>query len=165
MATSTDLTQRAANLAHLYDAAVHGDPPGIFPDSTYERPNWAEVVQALGEALEIITALAGGARPAGAEASEATVCEQVYYLLVAEAGALDDEANRLQFQRWWERTEAGTTGSEFRFCGSLGFGGKFWKRHDRWSINCYGEDETPVRRATIERVNALLAQLRERSRS
>jgi len=42
-----------AEIAHLYDSAIHGAPPGIFPGETYERPNWAEVVKALGELLEL----------------------------------------------------------------------------------------------------------------
>lgn len=52
-------------------------------------------------------------------------------------------------------------GTEWRFGGSLGFGGKFWadtlgKRH---YITCYPEDSTPEREKLIREVNARLAAL------
>ena len=46
---------------------------------------------------------------------------------------------------------------EFRFCGSLGFGGKFWVNDGRFYVNCYREDETPKRRKVIEKANEKLA--------
>lgn len=48
---------------------------------------------------------------------------------------------------------------EYRFCGLLGFGGKFWRNDGRLYITCYPEDETPERRGIIEKVNALLAEI------
>ena len=50
-------------------------------------------------------------------------------------------------------------GHEWRFQGSLGFGGKFWHRPSDWDINCYIEDMTPERRDTIKKVNLLLTEL------
>ena len=52
--------------------------------------------------------------------------------------------------------------TEYRFCGSLGFGGKLYR--ERWPkphcrVSCYREDETPERRAAIERVNEILKAL------
>lgn len=41
----------------------------------------------------------------------------------------------------------GCPGGEFRFQGTLGFGGKFWSYG--WYVNCYSEDETPARAAVI----------------
>jgi hypothetical protein len=46
---------------------------------------------------------------------------------------------------------------EYRFMGALGFGGKFWQQS--MTVTCYPEDETPERRAIIERANAALADL------
>jgi hypothetical protein len=52
--------------------------------------------------------------------------------------------------------------SEWRFQGSLGFGGKLWLERERWRVSCYSEDDTPERVEKIELVNALLEQLRQR---
>lgn len=52
---------------------------------------------------------------------------------------------------------------EWRFQGSLGFGGKFRSTptlHCR--VDCYPEDETPARRETITKANAALEALRSR---
>ena len=48
---------------------------------------------------------------------------------------------------------------EWRFCGSLGFGGKF--RFPRMSVDCYPEDLTPARANAIKNTNVCLAALRE----
>lgn len=49
-------------------------------------------------------------------------------------------------------------GKEWRFQGTLGFGGKFWN-NGGWYVNCYVEDETPERKATKAKVNGLLDEL------
>jgi hypothetical protein len=41
----------------------------------------------------------------------------------------------------------GCPGREYRFCGSLGFGGKFHCERDIWRVSCYPEDSTLERRA------------------
>ena len=46
---------------------------------------------------------------------------------------------------------------EYRFQGKLGFGGKYRRKTN--TVDCYYEDETPDRRAIIERLNAELAKL------
>jgi hypothetical protein len=76
--------------------------------------------------------------------------EQVWDILMREAGA--HETDRAQFLFHWPECR------EFRFCGSLGFGGKVWAGDfgNPHRIDCYREDETPERLATIARVNALL---------
>lgn len=78
----------------------------------------------------------------------------IYDVLVREAGA--NESDRLSFVVYVTSSERWPL--EFRFMGSLGFGGKFWlTRHDpMYYVNCYREDETPERLATIERTNAAL---------
>jgi hypothetical protein len=51
---------------------------------------------------------------------------------------------------------------EWRFCGALGFGGKFrnnGNHDDTPYVDCYPEHETPARFAMIERANARLAEL------
>ena len=53
--------------------------------------------------------------------------------------------------------------TEWRFQGRLGFGGKFYTRHDlHCSVGCYSEDETPERRKIITRANEQLEALRTR---
>jgi hypothetical protein len=56
-----------------------------------------------------------------------------------------------------ESNQYGPT-TEWRFQGSLGFGGKF--RYPKMSVDCYREDETPARLAAIERANDRLALLK-----
>lgn len=82
--------------------------------------------------------------------------EQVYDILVREAKAPDGS--------WRQSFVLEFTGdrptSEWRFCGSLGFGGKF--RFPRMTVDCYREDETPQALETISRTNAQLDELRQR---
>lgn len=52
--------------------------------------------------------------------------------------------------------------NEYRFCGALGFGGKFRNNGNNDNtpyVDCYQEDETPERRKMIERANTRLAAL------
>lgn len=52
--------------------------------------------------------------------------------------------------------------TEYRFCGALGFGGKFrnnGNRNDTPYVDCYREHETPERLAMIEVANKRLAEL------
>lgn len=51
---------------------------------------------------------------------------------------------------------------EYRFCGALGFGGKFRNNGNNENtpyVDCYREDETPARLAMIESANKRLAEL------
>lgn len=83
--------------------------------------------------------------------SEANLLGQVYDILIREAGA--PEGDRASF------VDALLTGDcrEWRFCGSLGFGGKY--RPDTNTVDCYREDETPSRLLVIKKTNAALAAL------
>ena len=47
-----------------------------------------------------------------------------------------------------------STDLEYRFQGTLGFGGKVRTDGFRWWVDCYPEDETPERLAVIAAVNA-----------
>lgn len=75
---------------------------------------------------------------------------RVWDILEAECGA--SPAGREDFVV--QATLYGIT--EYRFMGSLGFGGKFW--HDM-RVSCYPEDRTPERDAMIAKANSRLAWL------
>jgi len=82
--------------------------------------------------------------------------QAIYSLLVTRAGAHDGESMRAQFENFYADRERAR---EFRFMGSLGFGGKIWYDHfSGWSVNCYSEHETPAALAIISRVNAALVR-------
>jgi hypothetical protein len=87
---------------------------------------------------------------------EAIQAREVYDILVAYAGAAEG-VGRDSFEL--EFTSDQPT-NEWRFCGDLGFGGKF--RFPHMTVDCYPEDETPSRLDAIERTNARLAELRAR---
>jgi hypothetical protein len=76
----------------------------------------------------------------------------IYDLLVLKAGALE---------HWRDSfvTYIASNGSEYRFQGNLGFGGKFYNDH-RWRINCYPEDASDERIELIVEVNTILEQMR-----
>lgn len=81
---------------------------------------------------------------------------RVWGILVNHAGAVDTDSNWVSFRQWFDKAFA-KGGDEYRFIGSLGFGGKFWLHHrDGMYVTCYREDETPERLATIEDTNRCL---------
>ncbi len=76
----------------------------------------------------------------------------VYSILVSQAGAR--ETDRDCFVDYFSKQN----GSEWRFCGSLGFGGKcFTSGRGRAIVSCYPEDRTPQRDDTIAMIMTLLA--------
>lgn len=84
------------------------------------------------------------------------IFEKVWDILVEHAGASRDPLDKVYFvQAHLSRPLC----TEFRFCGTLGFGGKFRRYDGDLYVTCYPEDETPERRATIEKVNGLLREL------
>ena len=85
---------------------------------------------------------------------------KVYDILVEECQAWNGEHDRAAFVGEQVREAP----REWRFCGSLGFGGKFWRNADRMYVNCYQEDETPSRLLTIKRANKRLDKLRKKAR-
>jgi hypothetical protein len=50
---------------------------------------------------------------------------------------------------------------EWRFCGSLGFGGKLRYSNDGFRVTCYSEDRTPECDKCIQTANARLRMLNE----
>ena len=79
----------------------------------------------------------------------------VYDILVQECGAWDRDYERQNFVMNQTTEEV----PEWRFCGKLGFGGKFWNNCGRRYVTCYREDENPERLKMIEAANKRLAAL------
>lgn len=96
-----------------------------------------------------------------------TAAHAVWDVLVAHAGANDDNWERDSFVQ--AQTDAFQR--EWRFIGTLGFGGKFRRQrtwigpdlHERWYVDCYPEHATPERLAAIAAANAALAALTKKS--
>jgi hypothetical protein len=84
--------------------------------------------------------------------SNETVANLIYDILVSTCGASDNGWGRYDFVHHFPT-------SEYRFQGSLGFGGKFWVNHGCWYVNCYREDETPGRLDAIASANVRLENL------
>lgn len=86
--------------------------------------------------------------------------ERAYDILVRFAGARDSKDARTSFV--WAVTDRKHPCREYRFGGLLGFGGKFrnnGNHDDTPHVDCYREDETPLRQAVILSTNALLGDL------
>lgn len=81
------------------------------------------------------------------------LAHEVYQVLTEECGAADDADALSSFVANHRDGRV----DEYRFMGSLGFGGKFWQRDMR--VSCYREDESPERLAMIEKANARLSEL------
>lgn len=86
----------------------------------------------------------------------AALASRVYDVLVKHCGARDGEYDRADFMHA-HRDGAEYPCREYRFIGSLGFGGKFWS--DYMTVSCYREDETTERLAAIESANIALAEM------
>ncbi len=82
----------------------------------------------------------------------------IWNVLVAECGNRNDEPERRMFLHYiTEETEP----LEFRFIGSLGFGGKFYVNYNGWYVSCYPEDMTPEREEAILRANQQIRAIQE----
>jgi ATP-dependent DNA ligase len=84
----------------------------------------------------------------------------IWAVLVEHAGASKGQQAADAFA-WYQGDQVCT---EYRFQGSLGFGGKFRRnshslREDRY-VDCYSEDLTMERAEMIDRTNAALKALR-----
>lgn len=77
----------------------------------------------------------------------------VYDILVKTGGA--SEYDRAAFV--YDHLDKQYPCTEWRFCGHLGFGGKY--RSERNTVDCYREDETPERLAIMQKVNEQLKGL------
>lgn len=92
------------------------------------------------------------------------VYDRAYSILVEHAGAPESMRGAFVRQHVEQATDfvANRWDTEWRFCGSLGYGGKFWVKswpEFHFTVNCYREDETPERLAIIEAVNLKLKEL------
>ena len=81
------------------------------------------------------------------------MANRVYDILVMTCGA--SENNRKSFVE----TQTTEICSEWRFCGFLGYGGKFWNANGKLYVNCYRENMTPERECIIGIANSKLRQL------
>lgn len=92
-----------------------------------------------------------------AEAMKPEYADKVWTILVEDIAA--HEPDREQFVRWAAKVDSG---NEWRFQGSLGFGGKFWKNAGRWYVNCYPEDLAlyPESQSVMDAANAKLEALK-----
>jgi hypothetical protein len=83
-----------------------------------------------------------------------------YDILIKYAGVRERRGVRYSFIHHVSCAEHPT--DEYRFMGSLGFGGKFRNNLNHGNtphVDCYPEDETPERLKVIEATNAALAEL------
>lgn len=91
--------------------------------------------------------------------TERTVDQRrIWAILVTYAGAIDRDSKWVEFRQWLDGALKTRGYHEFRLQGALGFGGKLRVYPDRIFVDCYSEDETPARKAIIERTNAALAE-------
>ena len=86
----------------------------------------------------------------------AKTANKIYDILEKECGAWVSEREGFVYHQ--VNDEEDLT-SEWRFCGKLGYGGKFWRANDRLYVNYYNEDQTKERDAMVERANKLLEQI------
>ena len=77
----------------------------------------------------------------------------IYDILVEECDADPrlSGSGRPHFIHWM--TEAPLRGCEYRFCGALGYGGKFWVSRNSIRVNCYSEDLDAEAKLMISRAN------------
>lgn len=81
----------------------------------------------------------------------------IYDILVREAGA----DNREHWRENFVQSQTSVGPEEFRFGGSLGFGGKFRNAAEGWYVTAYPEDYTPDLVRIVERTNLELADLKD----
>lgn len=66
------------------------------------------------------------------------IANEIYDILVAECGASARPDERDSFV--YHHTKAQHISGEYRFCGKIGFGGKF-RNYSGWWVDCYREEE------------------------
>lgn len=86
--------------------------------------------------------------------------EEVWDILVEYAGASEKINDKDSFV--YASIQIEHPYHEYRFCGNLGFGGKFWRTSGQFYISCYPEDETVSSLETISKVNKTLRELAEK---
>jgi hypothetical protein len=80
------------------------------------------------------------------------LANRAYDVLVEVCGAREDW--RTEFVAYLTN---GDDRHEYRFQGSLGFGGKLYQNRDGVYVTCYREDKTPERQQAILKANEILA--------
>lgn len=85
--------------------------------------------------------------------SRTTDWNAVFTVLVEECGASESMREHFVYDHEQRRI------SEWRFGGSLGYGGKFWDNGGRYYVSCYPEDEKRVSMECIEKANRRLEAL------
>jgi hypothetical protein len=83
----------------------------------------------------------------------------VYSVLVAHAGARENNRQDFVYRHvaWSENNPYETT--EYRFMGRLGSGGKFWCGPESFRVNTYSEEYTPERERMMDNTNTALREL------
>lgn len=145
----TALGELAARATPNPDGTLTVPAQRFFPSLTIIGPQVEFYSAALRDVPSLLALLTG-------YEAELTA-HRIYNVLTSDAAAR--EFNREEFLQWFAQGER-EGGREFRFCGSLGFGGKFWRNMGRWYVNCYREDATEERQRIIQRVNEKLERLR-----
>ena len=82
----------------------------------------------------------------------------VYDILVRLGGAAEHMRDAFVSAHITEEKWMNECCQEWRFCGWLGFGGKYWSRRN--VVDCYREDETPERLELIKKMNEELKKVR-----
>jgi hypothetical protein len=84
----------------------------------------------------------------------------VYAILVHGVGADPSPSALGAFMMHWDPYDPPSYPQEWRFCGKLGFGGKFYSTSRNWWTNCYPEDRTSERVHAIYETNQRLEALK-----
>lgn len=78
---------------------------------------------------------------------------EIYNILVSLGGAMEDDRDDFIYHHCLYKDGC----REWRFCGKLGFGGKY---RSTWNgATYYPEDETPIRKKLANEINSELAKL------
>ena len=78
---------------------------------------------------------------------------KIYDLLVSIGGASETMRNAFIYHHSKDKDIC----EEWRFCGKLGFGGKYRSRYN--AVDCYSEDETKERLKIITKLNLELSKI------
>lgn len=85
---------------------------------------------------------------------------KVYDILVNMGGAAENYRDSFIYHHTDNiHGECNTLCNEWRFCGKLGYGGKY--RSDSNTVDCYLEDETEERLEIIEEINKQLKLIKQ----
>lgn len=91
----------------------------------------------------------------GSRVLDAELAGKIYDILVEKCRAPADEKSSFVHSH----TERPHTCTEWRFCGLLGFGGKFRNHSDRLFVDCYRENEDPETLTIMAETNEAIFKL------